>query len=162
MAVAWRRMAITALVALGGVAVAYFIAGGRWWWFVIFVAGLIAGRATRGGWLAGMAGVIGGHVVMHYVQGAAPRDIERAIDDAAEGALIGVALFTPGYLFAAAARLRKEPRLRRAATDEAGLAADDRPLELGPGAMVAIGCAILGVVGVVLLAADLLMGARGY
>jgi hypothetical protein len=155
MTVAWRRMAITASVAFIGVAVAYSVAGGRWWWFVIFVAGLIAGRATRGGWLAGMAGVIGGHLAMHYVQGAAPQDIERAIDDAAEGALIGVALFTPAYLFGAAARLRKEPA-------GAGAATDGAEPGLSPRAMVGLGCAILGVVGLLLGGIAFLLGARGY
>ena len=162
MALVWRVL-ITALAAFVGVCAAYFVAGGRGWWFAIFVVGLIAGRATRGGWLAGMAGVIGGHLLMGSLNAPILSGYRRdATDFAFYGGLYGIVLFTPAYLFGAAARMRKQPTIGQAATDRARAAPKALSSGLSPGAMVGLGCAILGVSALVFGFFAYLLGARGY
>jgi len=68
-----------------------------------------------------------------------------AIDFAGDGLMLGIVLFTPGYLFGAAAR-RRPP----VATSDGGegVAADEPWLSRR--AMVVLACAILGVFGLLM------------
>lgn len=147
------RVLVTAFAAFAGVSAAYLVADGRGWlpWVMIFGVGLGVGLATRGGWLAGMAGVIAAHVLVGYVGASIQQDFGRdAIDFAGDGLLLGVVLFTPAYLFGAASRLRNTAAAGPVTTDAAGPAADRPSSLLSPRAMVGVGCAILGAFGLML------------
>ena len=146
-----RRVLVTATLALAGVCLTYAVADGRGIlpWMLTVALGLVVGYATRGGWLAGMAGVIAGHVVVGYVRAAIREEAgPDFMNSGGEGLLIGIVLFTPGYLFGAASRLQDTLRARgRAPTDGVEPIPDAQPSGLSPREMVGLGCGILVVFG---------------
>jgi hypothetical protein len=142
------RTLVSAVAALLGVLATYAVADGRGIgpWLLIFAVGLAVGFGTRGGWLAGLVGVIAAHVLVGYVKTLSELEGGRdAIDFAGDGLLLGIVLFTPGYLLGAAAR-----RSTVVATSDGGEAvAPDEPW-LSRRAMVVLACAILGVFGLLM------------
>jgi hypothetical protein len=142
------RTLVSAVAALLGVLATYAVADGRGIgpWVLIFLVGLGVGFGTRGGWLAGLVGVIAAHVLVGYVEFMNGLEGGRdAIDFAGDGLMLGIVLFTPGYLFGAAARRRPA-----VATSDGGEAvAADAPW-LSRRAMVVLACAILGVFGLLM------------
>jgi hypothetical protein len=142
------RTLVSAVAGLLGVSASYAVADGRGIgpWLLIFAVGLGVGFGTRGGWLAGLVGVIAAHVFVGYVKTLNGLESGRdAIDFAGDGLLLGITLFTPGYLFGAAARRRPSV----AASDGGEAVAADEPW-LSRRAMVVIACAILGVFGLLM------------
>jgi hypothetical protein len=142
------RTLVSAVAALLGVLATYAVADGRGMgpWLLVFAVGLGVGFGTRGGWLAGLVGVVAGHVLVGYVKTLNGLESGRdAIDFAGDGLMLGIVLFTPGYLFGAAARRRPVA----AASDGGEAVAADGPW-LSRRAMVIIGCAILGVFGLLM------------
>jgi len=142
------RPLVSAVAALLGVSVTYALADGRGIgpWLLIFAVGLAVGFGTRGGWLAGLVGVIAGHVLVGYVKSMNGMESGRdGIDFAGDGLLLGIVLFTPGYLFGAAARRRPAG----ASTDGGEAVATDE-LWLSRRAMVVLGCVILGTFGLLM------------
>ena len=103
------RTLVSAVAALLGVLATYAVADGRGIgpWLLVFAVGLGVGFAARGGWLAGLVGVIAAHVLVGYVKSLNGMEGGRdAIDFAGDGLLLGIVFFTPGYLFGTAARRR--------------------------------------------------------
>ena len=142
------RTLVSAVAALLGVLATYAVADGRGIgpWVLIFLVGLGVGFGTRGGWLAGLVGVIAAHVLVGYIKSMNGLEGGRdAIDFAGDGLMLGIVLFTPGYLFGAAARRR--PAV--ATSDGGQAAAKDEPW-LSRRAMVIIGCVILGAFGLLM------------
>jgi hypothetical protein len=142
------RTLVSAVAALLGVLATYAVADGRGIgpWLPVFAVGLGVGFGTRGGWLAGLVGVIAAHVLVGYVKTLNGMESGRdAIDFAGDGLLLGIVLFTPGYLFGAAARRRP-----LAATSDGGEAVAAGEPWLSRRAMVVLGCAILGVFGLLM------------
>jgi hypothetical protein len=85
-----------------------------------------------------------------YVKVANGMDYGRdAIDFAGDGLLLGVVLFTPGYLFGAAARAGRAAA-SIVTNDAQGTIATTSEPWVSPRAMVVLGCAILGVFGLVM------------
>jgi len=142
------RTLVSAAVALLGVAATYLVADGRGIgpWLLIFAVGLGVGFGTRGGWLASLIGVIAAHVLVGYAKTLNGLESGRdAIDFAGDGLLLGIVLFTPGYLFGAAARRRPAVAM----SDDGEAVAADEPW-LSRRAMVVLACAILGVFGLLM------------
>jgi hypothetical protein len=142
------RTLVSAVAALLGVLATYAVADGRGIgpWLLVFAVGLGVGFGTRGGWLAGLVGVIAAHVLVGYVKTLnGPEGGRDAIDFAGDGLLLGIVLFTPGYLFGAAARRRPAVVTR----DGGEAVAADEPW-LSRRAMVVLACAILGAFGLLM------------
>jgi hypothetical protein len=142
------RTLVSVVAALVGVLATYAVADGRGIgpWLLIFAVGLGVGFGTRGGWLAGLFGVIAAHVLVGYVKTMNGSEGGRdAIDFAGDGLLLGIVLFTPGYLFGAAARRRPAD----VTSDDGEEGAADEPW-LSRRAMVVLACAILGVFGLLM------------
>jgi hypothetical protein len=142
------RTLVTAVVALLGVSATYAVADGRGIgpWLLIFAVGLGVGFGTRGGWLAGLVGVIAAHVLVGYVKSMNGLEGGReAIAFAGDGLFLGILLFTPGYLFGAAAR--RGPAI--VTSDDGEAVATNEPW-LSRRAMVIIGCVILGAFGLLM------------
>jgi hypothetical protein len=142
------RTVVSAAAALLGVLATYAVADGRGIgpWLLIFAVGLGVGFGTRGGWLAGLVGVIAAHVLVGYVKSMNGFEGGRdTIAFAGDGLFLGILLFTPGYLFGAAAR----PRPAIATSDGGEAVAADEPW-LSRRAMVLLACAVLGAFGVLM------------
>jgi len=149
------RTLVSAVAALLGVLATYAVADGRGIgpWLLVFAVGLGVGFCTRGGWPAGLVGVIAAHVLVGYVKTLNGLESGRdAIDFAGDGLMLGIVLFTPGYLFGAAARRRPGPQVGGGTRDDANAVSVDRPSGqwLTRREMVLVGCAILGAFGVMM------------
>jgi hypothetical protein len=148
MALAFRVIA-SAFLAFLGVSATYLVADGRGIlpWLLIFAVGLGIGFGTRGGWLAALVGVIAAHVLVGYGRSVYRGEVGRdAIDFAGDGLLLGIVLFTPGYLFGAAARRRPRAATGITKTDGeevASVASASEPW-LSRRAMIVLGSVILG------------------
>lgn len=147
------RIVATVVIALLGVSATYLLTDGRGIlpWLPLFAVGLVVGFGTRGGWLAALAGAIGAHVLVGYVKIANGLELGRdAIDFAGDGLLLGIVLFTPGYLFGAAARARRAAPAIVVASDAHGTIASPSEPWPRPRTMVVVACAILGVFGLLM------------
>jgi len=149
----WQRRFVTAALACIGVVAAYLVADRRGVLplVLIFVVGLAIGFGTRGGWLVSMVGVILAGAVFGAVKalGDSVPGAELIRFYAGETLLFGMTIFTPGYLFGAAARL--SPKVPQESALESGepITAADSQRRMTSTAMSFLGCAILIGVGLV-------------
>jgi hypothetical protein len=121
-------------------------------WILTFVVGLGIGFANRGPWSAGLIGVIAAQVVVGLIQESFRTGTARTpVGFAGDGLLLAIVMFTPGYLFGAAARRGPGPPAVPAAPDPDPAAAGGSSKELlSSGQMVFVGCAILTVFGLLM------------
>src|SRR5258706_6753214 len=147
-----RRSLVTAGLTFAGVCFAYLVADGRGLlpWLLVFVVGLAIGFRSCGPWPAGVVGVVVAQVVVDLIKANARAETASAIASLAGGGLfLAIVLFTPGYLFGAAARRGPGPPAEPEQVDPTSpkAASDDW---LSSGQMVFVGCAILTAFGLFL------------
>jgi hypothetical protein len=153
---AWKQRLLTLVLAFVGVAGSYALADRRGFapYILIFLVGLGIGFGTRGGWVAAMVGVVAAHVAVGLVKASTGVEGGRELTSyAGEGLLIGITFFTPGYLFGAAARVRRERQMTAttAAASEPAAAVSASNQWITPRGMVYLGCGILAAVGLLMV-----------
>lgn len=153
---AWKQRLVTLVLAFVGVAGAYALADGRGFapYILIFLVGLGIGFGTRGGWIAAIVGVVVAQVAVDVVKAATGIDRAREITSyAGDGLQVGIVLFTPGYLFGAAARVHREQPTTATTTtgSEPDAAVAVSNAWITPRGMVYLGCGILAAVGLLMV-----------
>jgi hypothetical protein len=122
---------------------------------LIFLVGLGIGFGTRGGWIAGILGAVAAHVAVGLVKVATGVEGAREITSyAGDGLLIGITFLTPGYLFGAAARVRREqPTIATttAGSEPAAAAVASSDAWITSRGMVYLGCGILAAVALLMI-----------
>jgi hypothetical protein len=152
MAPTLRRSLVTAGLTFVGVCVAFLLGDGHGIlpWLLVFVVGLAIGFRSGGPWLAGVVGVIGAQVVVEIIQLRFWMGSVRTIASlAGDGLLVAIVVFTPAYLFGAAARRGPGPPAEPERVDPAVPGSPSGGL-LSSGQMVFIGCGILTVFGLLM------------
>ena len=148
----FQRWLVNAVLAFVGVGLAFLLGEGHGLlpWILTFVVGFAIGFASRGPWPPALIGVIGAQVVVEVIQASARTETGRdIIDFAGDGLLLGIVMFTPAYLFGAAARRGPGPPAIPQNSHEDSADAPSRSW-LSSGQMVFVGCAILTVFGLLI------------
>ena len=147
-----QRWLVNAALAFGGVGLAFLLGDGHGLlpWILTFVVAFAIGFASRGPWPPALIGVIGAQVVVEVIQASARNETGRdIIGFAGDGLLLGIVMFTPAFLFGAAARRGPGPPAVPEGSDQVSANASSRGW-LSSGQMVFVGCAILTVFGLLI------------